>query len=211
MTARTGLGARGWRGVRGVGTTLHACADPIAAGLHPGAARPPSAWRERVPAPLTPRHPHAPSPRVACMELTASPLMRGAACAPSRGVGTTPHACAEPAVAGLHPGASRPPRAWRQRVPAPLPTPRRSAPRPPLTRLEPVTASVLRRKSALHEWSPWGRCGVGGSGTRSLRASGGASAPGWSPAATGSAHACGVVALPPTPQRPCGLDAWRQV
>src|SRR3989454_2275171 len=47
--------------------------------------------------------------------------------------------------------------------------------------------------------------GVGGRGTRSLHASVGGTAPGWSPAAGGAAHACRVVPRPPTPPSP---DPW---
>src|SRR4029450_5842299 len=53
-------GRAGRRSVRGAATTRHACALPVAAGLHPGATRTARAWRERVAAPLTDLRPARP-------------------------------------------------------------------------------------------------------------------------------------------------------
>src|SRR5206468_717679 len=52
---------QGRGGAGGIGTTRHAFAFPISAGLHPGALDPSLARRERVPLPPTPPRPSAPS------------------------------------------------------------------------------------------------------------------------------------------------------
>src|SRR5437879_12502174 len=70
-------------------------------------------------------------------------------------------------------------------------------------------ASVLALELAGHEWSPRGRDGVRGSGTRSLRVACGRNAPRWSPAALDNADACRVVADRLPPSRPRGLDRRR--
>src|SRR5207244_6072048 len=119
-------------------------------------------------------------------------------------------------AAGLHPGTPRLHATCGKRLPPPPPPPRPAAPSPRttrldqleaptadapsswlrpyapssrMTRMEPISGSVLGRESGGHEWSPWGRGGVGSVGTRSLQASGGPSAPGWSPADMGHAGA----------------------